>query len=130
MNATRMSSSFSNIGSALTPVATSAGIAAGVVTGVELCYITYKLFQGDIQDWRTYGRLVTRSAATGVGSFAGNCIGYSTGAVIGGSIGMIGGTVGAVAETFVGGILGSIFGCIVGGASAAQAFEKWWPDEE
>ena len=84
MNTTHMSSILSNIGSALTPVVPSAKIVVCVVTGLELCHITYKFFQGDIQDWCSYGRLVTRSVAAGVVYFAGNCISYSTGAVIGG----------------------------------------------
>ncbi|CAF1250296.1 unnamed protein product [Rotaria sordida] len=129
-NATSITSSVNSIGSAMVPVAASAGIAAGIVTGLELCYVTYNFFIGDIPDWATYGRLVTRSIATGVGSFVGNCAGYLTGAFVGGAIGSIGGPGGVALGAFIGGIIGSIFGSIAGGASASQAFNKCWPDEE
>ncbi|CAF1519415.1 unnamed protein product [Didymodactylos carnosus] len=130
VNAAHMASSMNNIASAMAPVATSAGIAAGIVTGLELCYITYKFFIGDISDWAAYGRLVTRSIATGVTSVVGNCCGYLAGALVGGGIGMVAGPGGAAAGAFIGAVIGSIFGSIVRGASAAYAFDKCWPDNE
>lgn len=130
VNAAKMSSNLSNIGSAMAPVATSAAIATGIVTALELCYITYKFFNGEISDWQTFGRLVTRSIATGVGAFAGNCAGYFAGAMIGGSIGMLLGPGGIAVGAFIGSIIGSIFGGIAGGATAEKVFEKYWPDKE